>query len=184
MKTIRFWTILTFVSGCSFDYEQLRGHGYGDGGIQSDTQPRADVEPDTVKDDTKVEPDSGAEAAQTEVGPDSPPAVPCTILPQGGCKAGERCVYDTTMTGCAPPVCAPAGTGTQEADCNSASRSPIGDCAVGYTCSAIVGGGTAGRCRMYCRTTADCTAGGTCSMALSCPGGSGRREYGVCIKYM
>ena len=93
-------------------------------------------------------------------------AVGCTIVPQSGCTAGDKCTVDTA----AANRCISAGAGTDGTPCGADA-----DCAAGLGCAVVNAFTQEGACRRFCRDktafydSLDCSAGAgsTCYYGVS-----------------
>jgi hypothetical protein len=105
----------------------------------------------------------GVDAAAMETADGSPSdARRCTVSPNAGCSAGNKCVYDVT-TDCSPTCIPTSGTGAQGAACTRTLMSPQAyqdSCSPGFYC-----GGAS--CQKFCDSDADCTSPAKCS-TLTC----------------
>lgn len=128
----------------------------------------ADAKLDAPRDGSPIEPLPDAALpdvtpALDACPPPPEPKRPCDTLRQTGCAAGEACI-DSPQDGgsggpaCAAQVwgtsCAPAGSGTQWADCGAA------ECAAGYECMGLRGA-------FVCVRICDPKVGG-CPTGLAC----------------
>ncbi len=83
--------------------------------------------------------------------------VACTLLPQSGCRSGQKCTFSGLQ---GEPGCAPAGTGGDLASCNG-----DGDCAAGFFC-ARMGPSSPALCRSLCHRDEDCPQSRTPQLCL------------------
>ena len=81
-------------------------------------------------------------------GADLRPMTGCTIVPQGGCPAGQKCTTHDSSTS----ICDPAGPSARGQACTVATG--IDSCAAGSVC--IDEGGGRSQCRAFCKSDGDC----------------------------
>lgn len=100
-----------------------------------------------------------SDAGPPDAGPDGGPCdVPCGLVPQCGCMAGQSCTY-LPGTG---PTCTPSGPGARGDPCSEHL-----DCAAGLDCLY-----ERGRCLPYCREGTDCIGVERCAhLGVGVPAG-------------
>ncbi|HZS37542.1 MAG TPA: hypothetical protein VFF06_11985 [Polyangia bacterium] len=93
--------------------------------------------------------------------PDMTP--PCSVLPQSGCGAGEKCTLGATNT----PTCVSNGNKQNGQQCGTAGSD---DCVAGDLCTADAPSPAPATCRVFCSSDAQCTQPAVASGGMAEPG--------------
>src|SRR5262249_24107704 len=74
---------------------------------------------------------------------------PCSIVPQSGCPAGDKCTLGATQN-----ICEPNGTQQNGSPCGTTG---VDNCVAGDRSSVDSASASTAMCRQFCNTDANCT---------------------------